>query len=36
MYGRSITDPDGHHFELFWMDPAVAEQGASAIESVEG
>ncbi|WP_324805678.1 lactoylglutathione lyase [Sphingomonas sp. LY29] len=36
MYGRSIADPDGHHFELFWMDPAVAEQGASAVASVEG
>lgn len=32
MYGRSIADPDGHHFELMWMDPAAAEQGASAIE----
>ena len=29
MYGRSIADPDGHHFELMWMDPAAAEQGAS-------
>lgn len=32
MYGRSVTDPDGHHFELMWMDPAAAEQGASAVE----
>lgn len=24
MYGRSFEDPDGHHWELFWMDPAVA------------
>ena len=23
MYGRSVADPDGHHFELFWMDPAA-------------
>ena len=22
MYGRSFYDPDGHHFELFWMDPS--------------
>lgn len=29
MYGRSVADPDGHHFELFWMDAAAAEQGAS-------
>ena len=33
MYGRSVTDPDGHHFELMWMDPAAAEQGASAIDT---
>lgn len=24
MYGRSFYDPDGHHWELFWMDPAAA------------
>ncbi|MDQ3077847.1 MAG: lactoylglutathione lyase [Pseudomonadota bacterium] len=33
MYGRSVTDPDGHHFELMWMDPAAAEQGAAAFEN---
>ena len=22
MYGWSFCDPDGHHFELVWMDPA--------------
>jgi predicted lactoylglutathione lyase len=32
MYGRSITDPDGNHFELMWMDRAAAEHGASAFE----
>lgn len=21
MYGWSFYDPDGHHFEVFWMDP---------------
>lgn len=26
MYGRSCEDPDGHVFELFWMDPAAMEQ----------
>ena len=31
MYGRSVADPDGHHFELFWMDLAAAEQGASSM-----
>ena len=23
MYGWSFYDPDGHHWEVFWMDPAV-------------
>lgn len=22
MYGRSFTDPDGHQWEVMWMDPA--------------
>jgi predicted lactoylglutathione lyase len=25
MYGRSFADPDGHHWEIFWMDPAAIE-----------
>jgi predicted lactoylglutathione lyase len=25
MYGWSFLDPDGHHFEPFWMDPAAAQ-----------
>ena len=25
MYTRSFHDPDGHHWELFWMDPAALE-----------
>lgn len=32
MYGRSIADPDGHHYELMWMDPEFAEQGAHPVE----
>ena len=28
MYTRSFNDPDGHHFEVFWMDPAALEQGS--------
>ena len=32
MYGRSVADPDGHIWEVMWMDPAAAEQGASAVE----
>lgn len=32
MYDRSFEDPDGHHWEVVWMDPKAAEQGASAFE----
>ena len=32
MYGRSVADPDGHIWEIMWMDAAAAEQGASAVE----
>lgn len=31
MYSRSVEDPDGHVWEIMWMDAAAAEQGASAI-----
>jgi predicted lactoylglutathione lyase len=34
MYGRSFEDPDGHIWEVMWMDAAAAEQGASALEPV--
>lgn len=27
MYGASFQDPDGHVFEVMWMDPAVIDQG---------
>lgn len=27
MYGRSFLDPDGHHWEVMWMDPAAVESG---------
>ena len=30
MYSRSFQDPDGHVWEVFWMDPVAAEQGPSA------
>jgi predicted lactoylglutathione lyase len=33
MYGRSIADPDGHIWEVMWMDAAAAEQGAGAIDT---
>jgi predicted lactoylglutathione lyase len=35
MYGRDFEDPDGHSWEVMWMDPLAAEQGASAFESPE-
>jgi predicted lactoylglutathione lyase len=35
MYGRSFEDPDGHHWEVMWMDPGFAEQGAHAAEQAE-
>ena len=25
MYSRSFADPDGHLFEIIWMDPAAAQ-----------
>jgi predicted lactoylglutathione lyase len=25
MYGRSFQDPDGHNWEVMWMDPATVE-----------
>lgn len=30
MYGRSYEDPDGHIWELVWMDPAAAQSGPPA------
>jgi predicted lactoylglutathione lyase len=32
MYGRSFEDPDGHIWEVMWMDSGAAAQGASAFE----
>lgn len=26
MFGRSFHDPDGHVWEVFWMDPAMIQQ----------
>ncbi|MDI3388373.1 VOC family protein [Streptomyces sp. B-S-A8] len=25
MYGRSFLDPDGHHFEVLWMDQSAVQ-----------
>jgi predicted lactoylglutathione lyase len=27
MYTKTFYDPDGHHWELFWMDPKAVEVG---------
>jgi predicted lactoylglutathione lyase len=32
MYGRSVADPDGHIWEIMWMDPAAAERGGEAVQ----
>ena len=32
MYGRSVADPDGHIWEIMWMEPAAAERGAEAVQ----
>jgi predicted lactoylglutathione lyase len=34
MYGRSFQDPDGHQWEIFWMDPAALEQSPEKSEAV--
>lgn len=33
MYGRSFNDPDGHHWEVMWMDPKAVEVGPEAYAS---
>jgi predicted lactoylglutathione lyase len=33
MYGRSYEDPDGHIWEIMWMDAAAAEAGTAAIDT---
>ena len=30
MYGRSFEDPDGHIWEVMWMDPAAIPAEATA------
>ena len=32
MYGRSVADPDGHIWEIMWMDSAAAERGKDAVQ----
>jgi uncharacterized protein len=33
MYGRSFQDPDGHLWEVVWMDPSTLEQSPVAEQS---
>ena len=33
MYGWSFYDLDGHHWEVFWMDPAATEPQTDAVGS---
>ena len=30
MYGSSFYDPDGHHWEVIWMDPAALQEPAGS------
>jgi hypothetical protein len=30
MYVKTFYDPDGHHWEVVWMDPKAAEIGPEA------
>jgi uncharacterized protein len=34
MFSRTFADPDGHVWEAFWMDPAVANGDAHVSEAV--
>ncbi len=36
MYGRSFHDPDGHVWEVFWMDPVAGERGPAAVAAEGG
>ena len=33
MYSRSFQDPDGHHWEVVWMDPSALEQEQPAAKT---
>lgn len=33
MYGRSVADPDGHIWEIVWMDPQAAGQAETTVET---
>jgi len=33
MYGRSFQDPDGHLWEVIWMDPTALEAESTAVSA---
>ena len=33
MYGRDFEDPDGHSWEVMWMDASFAETGAHPVDA---
>jgi len=35
MYSKSFDDPDGHHWDFVWMDPAAAAGGAPELSIEE-
>lgn len=35
MYSRSFYDPDGHHWEIFWMDENVTESELKSAEPAQ-
>ena len=34
MYGWSFYDPDGHHWEVLWMDPKVVQPSSDPVDHV--
>ena len=36
MYGRSFEDPDGHIWEVMWMDLAAAERAMASADTKPG
>jgi predicted lactoylglutathione lyase len=33
MWSRSVEDPDGHVWEIFWMDPAAAAGDTTSVDA---
>ena len=36
MYGRSFQDPDGHGWEVMWMNPALVTEAPGAVAATAG